>query len=547
MRRAAQFLFIAVFLLFLSGCGSQSPVTTTPPTNPTPADVPVSLTVTDTPPQGVTVLFFQLNLTGATLTSSTGGSVSLYPGLLQQNAYPAIPVNVTQLQTDSAFLASANVPAGTYTGLSLTFSSNSQLTIYNGSGAPIGGCANNTVCQLTPSPSGLNPTFNTAPFPITLAANSPLAFMLDIHLNTVIQPDLSVNLGATNGVTVSQLPTPPSGAPISALGNLTGTIQSVNGMECESTTCASSDSLTLQTGDGRTFNINVDSNTTYNYPSSVCSADNFSCLAAQQIVNVALSLQTNGNLLASKVTYVQPPGQMVVEGNIIQVSTSGGNTIIDMISQQGPPPPPTASALPPFGQRVTVTVPPTGVTYFIDSGTFTLPNGLSFTGAADLSVGEEVSVVVAPGSVTTASGPNIPSPSPLPITSPAPTTFTANSITLEPGQITGSVSGWAPISASALTFTLSTYPNYFVPPSATAGVAPIPMPVNITVQATSATTFTNPDSISGLAVGDVVSVKGWFFPYHVIPQICKADVGCAPIGEIAAEAVVGRPGPTPLF
>src|SRR5208282_2680170 len=212
MRRAAQFFFTGVFLLFMSGCGSQTQMTTPPPNNSNLSQAPVSITVTDTPPPGVAVLFFQLSITAANLTSSSGASVSLLP-----SSNP-IPVNVAQLQTDSAFLGSANVAAGTYTSLSLTFSPNTQLTIFNGSGATIGSganaCATNTVCQLTPSTTGsLTLPFTTAPFPVTLAANSPLAFKVDIHLNTVIQSDLSVDLGATNGVTISQLPTPPSGAP----------------------------------------------------------------------------------------------------------------------------------------------------------------------------------------------------------------------------------------------------------------------------------------------------------------------------------------------
>jgi hypothetical protein len=492
----------------------------------------------------VTVLFFQLSITGATLTSSSGSTVSLYPGLLQQNAYPAIPVNVTQLQTDSAFLANANVGAGTYTGMIVTFSPNSQLTIYNGSGATIGSganaCANNTVCQLTPAATNLTVPFTSAPFPITLAPSTPLAFKLDIHLNTVIQPDLSVNLGVTNGVTVSQLPPPPSGTMLTALGNLTGSIQSVY-------PAANPNNFTLSTGDGRSFNIDVNSSTTYsNFPSSTtCASQAFACLATGQIVQAVVSLQTNTALLASSVTYVQPAGQMVVQGNIIRLSASGGNTLMDLVLQQGPPPPTTATALPPFGNRATVTVPPTGVTYAVDSGGFTLPGGLTFTTSANLMVGQQVSVVVAPGTVTTTSNP----PSSTAIAGPAPTIFTASSITLEPSQITGSVSSWAPSSTSAFNFTLSTYPNFFVPPAATVGAPPIPASVNLMVQATSATTYTNltPDNISGLAVGDVVSIKGWLFPYGAVPQICQAGLGCAPIGEIAAEAIVGRPGPTPLF
>src|SRR5208282_4927089 len=190
--------------------------------------------------------------------------------------------------------------------------------------------------------------------------------------------------------------------PVSTLGKLTGTIQSVNSVTCAITNCVPTDDFTLQTGDGRTFTIDVNSSTTYNYPSSVCSTDNFACLAAQQIVKVEVSLQAGGTLLAAQVNYVQAAGQMVVEGNIIRLSTSNGNTMMDLILQKGPPTP-TANALP-FGGRATVTVPPTGVTYAVDFDSFTIPAGLTFTSASSLLVGQQVQVVVVPGSVTTASG-----------------------------------------------------------------------------------------------------------------------------------------------
>jgi len=98
MRRAALFLFIVVFLLLMSGCGSQSSFTSnTSHFGPITA-VPVSLTVTDAPPAGVTVLFFQLSISAATLTPSSVGGVSLLPS--NNGISEPIPVNVTQLQTD---------------------------------------------------------------------------------------------------------------------------------------------------------------------------------------------------------------------------------------------------------------------------------------------------------------------------------------------------------------------------------------------------------------------------------------------------------------
>lgn len=543
MRRAALFLFLTVFLLIMAGCGRQSPSQDPPVTLPLGVADQVSLTITDTPPAGVAVLFFQLNITGASLASQSGVSTSLLSS--------PIPVNVTQLQTQSAFLATASVPIGdysssnnptaTFTGLTLTFSS-PQLTIYNGSGATIGSganaCANNTVCQITPSATPLTLTFSSSPFPVTVSSSSlaPLAFVLDIHLDTVIQPDLTLNLAATNGVTVSQLPTPPSGRPISALGNLTGTIQTTF---TSGTAVPDEAGLALQTGDGRTLGIEVNNSTAYNYPSSVCSTGSSSCLTPGQIVEVRLSLQSDGNLLASEIDYVQPAGQTVVEGNIVRLTTSGGNTLMDLILQEGPPTP--APNVLPSGQRATVTVPPTEVTYAVDSGAFTIPSGLHFASATDLFVGQEVSVVVQ-GSVTTTGG----SGSSSPWAGPAAITFTTNRITLEPSQITGSVTG---IDASMLMFGLNTNPNYFVPPSTTAGAPPTLSPFNLTVQVTAGTTFTNftPDSISGLAVNDVVSIQGWAFLAPSNNNLCQPGVGCAVYPAIAAEAVVGRPGPPPLF
>jgi len=519
MRKAAAFFIIAVFSVFISGCGGGSSMSGSlgAGSGPGSSGVPVSMTVTDTPPTGVTVLFFQLGISSASLTNSSGGSVSLF-----SSAANPIPVNVAQLQTDSAFLGSANVPAGTYNSLSVTFAANSQLTIFNGSGATIGSganaCANNTICHLTPAASPSMLTFNTDPFPVTLSASSPLAFKLDIHLDTVIQPDLSVNLAATDGVTISQLPTPPAGAPISALGHLIGTIQSVG-----------SGSFMIETGDGRTFTIDTNSSTTYSYPSSVCSADNSTCLAMNQIVKVEVSLQPGGTLLAAAVDYVQPATATVVEGNIVRIATSGTNTILNLIVQAGPPTP-TPNVLP-FGGMVTVTVPSTGVTYAVDSDSFSIPSGLTFTSASSLAVGQTVSVVVN-GSITTTGN----SGGAMPFAGPAAIAFSASSITLEPSQITGTIAG---INAGQLSFTLATLPIFFVPPAANAASAPPWEPVIITVQTTSATTYSGftPENISGLYINDYISVKGWIF---------STPTGTTAI-TVAGESLLARPGPTPLF
>jgi hypothetical protein len=514
MRKAGLFLFTIGLLLFMSGCGSQSsapaPIVTT-----TQANVPVGLTVTDDPPAGVTVLFFQLNITGGTLTDSTGGSVPLL------SSTNPIPVNVSQLQTDVAFIGSQSVAAGTYTGLSLTFA-NPQLTIFNASDTAISAtCAVGKVCQLTPTATPLTLNFTTAPFPVTLSASSPLAFKLDIHMDTVIQSDLSLNLAATNGVTIDEVVPPVPRGPIPHVGNLIGTIQTVGTSQ-----------FTLQTIEGRSFTIDTSSSTTYSgFPTSVCSTEAFGCLANGQAVQVTLTMQTDGTLLAAAVNFIQLPTQQTVTGNIVGLSTSSGNTIMDLIIQQQPMAA-NATALP-VGRHARVTVPSTGVTYAVDSGSFVIPSGLSFASASDLQVGQQVKVVVS-GTITTpsTSGTNI-STSPGPV-GPPDVLFTASSISLGPSQITGTVAG---VNAGALTFTLATMPVLFVPPSATAGGAPnFAAPVIITIQTTAATTFANVTGLSGLNINDYVSVAGWVF---------STPTGLTKI-TIAADTVVER-GATPLF
>jgi hypothetical protein len=263
---------------------------------------------------------------------------------------------------------------------------------------------------------------------------------------------------------------------------------------------------------------------------------------------VTVSLQSDGSLLAAKVEYFQNATQQSVEGSIVGLSTSGDNTIMDLVLQARPMN--SVSAMLPVGHHVRVTVPSIGVTYSVHSGGFGLPSTLTFASASDLQVGQMVLVAVQ-GSVTTASdsGSNDPTmpdpggsvrPSPVGPTDPTPVgpaaiAFTTNSITLEPSQITGTV---AVIDAKALSFNLATRPASFVAPSRTPGGPPTLEPVIITVQATAATTFKNftTNDISGLAVSDVVSVHGWLFS---TPSGATATT-------LAADSVLLRPRATTL-
>ncbi len=377
MRRAALALFTTVALLSVTGCGTQSSLTPRPTPTPPGTTAPVGLTVTDTPPTSVAILSFQFSVTGASLSP---GNVSLL------SSTNPIPVNVSHLQADSAFLGSANVTPGTYSSLSLTFA-NPQLTIYNSTGAAIGGCANNTICQLTPATTPLTLTFSSSPFPITLTANSPLALSLDINLNTIIQSDLTVNLSAPNGVSLSQLLSPSAGQPTSVLGQLMGTVQSVG-----------TNQITLRTSYGATFTVYVNSSTTYDIPpTAVCggvcnlACQGLGCLIAGDVVKADVSLQSDGTMLGSEVDFLESPGQQVVEGTIVGVTPWEAGTSIDVVLQVTPP-----TSMPGLltqGQHASVLVPPSGVTFAVDWGSFTPPTNSNLGVFEGPLVGQEVLVL----------------------------------------------------------------------------------------------------------------------------------------------------------
>jgi len=210
-----------------------------------------------------------------------------------------------------------------------------------------------------------------------------------------------------------------------------------------------------------------------------------------------------------------------VEGNIIGLSTSSGNTIMDLVVQQQ-----LSSSLS-VGELVSVTVPSTGVAYSVDwqGITFIAPSGvtLSFASASDLQVGQQVLVGVQ-GTVNTTGSSGGSGPF-----GPPAASFTTDSLTLEPSQIIGTVAG---VNANSSSFTLVVFPFLIVPPPATSGGPPVLGPVTITVQAAAATTFTNFTSLSGLATASVVSVDGWIF---------STPAGATPI-TVAADQVILQTG-----
>src|SRR5260370_37535670 len=116
MRRSIPFVLALVSSAFLSACGGSTNSMTAV------GGVPMSLTIRDTPPSGVAVLFFEASITGASLqpSDSTKPAVSVLSA--------PVEVEFGHLQTNRAFLSLANVAPETYANLKLTVG-NAPLTI----------------------------------------------------------------------------------------------------------------------------------------------------------------------------------------------------------------------------------------------------------------------------------------------------------------------------------------------------------------------------------------------------------------------------------
>lgn len=492
MRKALLFLLVCALIpsvSILAGC-SRNEGTSSVSSGGSGTGATVSLSVTDDPPTGVSVLFFQVALTEATLTGTSGSPVSLL-----SNNVP-IQIDVTQLQTLSAFLSAVNAAPGTYNSLKLTFA-NPQLVIYNASNLSLGStCAVGTVCELTPMLDNSGTVNLTSPpFPVTVTANSPLGFLVDLRLNKIIQPDLSADLSVANGVTVSTLPRT-LGPEAPEFGYLTGTVESVN---------ISSSDFTLQTRWGKVFTVTTTGSTTWeNFPGSACTTPGPGCLAQGQIVRVKIvGVASGGVLTAGDVSYLQAVSAQAIEGTVLGVYPSTMNlqpaaTVMMMVHWN-----PASSGMLPMGGLLEVNVPSTA-TLSVDNTGFSIPAGLRFANdpqsgpAGAFVAGQEILVTVQPGSVGAAA----------PIGFPwwhNPVSVTALDVELEPSQMTGAI---AKVDATHQSFTFGFGGPFFLP---ILGVnISAPLFDGQTTQQTSYAGFT-PDSFDGLAANQWISVAGWMF------------------------------------
>lgn len=437
---------------------------------------PVVLTIHDSAPTGIAVPSFEVTITGAVLEP---GDVSILTN--------GQTVELTQLQTNSVYLGtSTSVPAGTYTSIQMTYS-NPQFTIVNESGSaettPSGQCPAGATCVIS------NPTATTLSNTVTFAqqlvigATTPTLIEFDVNLNNVIQSDLSLDFSQSGGVTITQ----PSGSTVSTIDTfyLAGQVQSID---------QSSNQFSLMASTGQTFNITTTANTVFEFGSEGCMANSFTCIAQNQVLDVAVAMQSDGATFdAAEVDYDSAPNTIDVSGTIVG---EAGTSLAIVVHQTIP-----AQAGLPDGTPATFNIG--SASYVINNGSFVLPAGVTFASPSDVIVGQEVEASVS--SATQISG----------------TTVTANQLALEQTQLQGVISDVETEAQPYPYFDVGQLPAIFVNETLQLQVFDTSSSQNTPIQYQNL----SPDSISGLQVQQAITVGGFLFntaPPSIMATIIRA-------------------------
>jgi Domain of unknown function (DUF5666) len=415
------------------------------------AHAAVSLTMTDMPPAGATILSFEVTVTNAVLNP---GNVDLLAGR------GPVHVELRQLETESAFLNTANVEPGTFSSLSLTFA-NPELTLKNDSAAILAGCSIGRACQSKPAGT-LTATVNFPGAGLIVQAGSPAGIQVDVNPTSVLTGSLGADFTASGGVSVKEM-VMKLGGELDEIEGLQGTVQALDAMNQK---------FTLHTSRGD-FPIARNGKTEFELE---CAANSFSCLMNGVVVNVDVKLMAGGAFAASKVEFEDAAEDFEIEGVVFQIDDG---THFEMVALNS-----LGSAEVPDGTPVVVSLDNSGFQVKAEGLAVPSVQKGDFESAADTSqliAGQMVQVRVKGG---VSQGP--------------PLSVATNRVRLRMSQLTGSV---AVGSVAAPNFSVGFLPALFVNAGTT----------TVHVQTSDKTDLNGAASVAGLSNGSSVSLRGLLF------------------------------------
>jgi hypothetical protein len=305
-----------------------------------------------------------------------------------------------------------------------------------------------------------------------------------LSVNDSLQPDLSFD--PTGGLTFQQLPSVASGSALLPLDTVAGVITSIGTSQFAMTTTA-----------GESLSVATTSSTQYSFPSTVCSANDFTCLATGQIVSADLDVLGGGAFQAGTVIFEDSSGDPAIVGTIAAINpTSNPPQLTLVIHGQAP----ATSGIDSDNMAIVSLQNPT--TYLIDADDLPIPSGYTFASTSDLVAGQEVLVRANTITVT-------------PVTNqPSIITISTHQLILRQSQWTANV-GLATTSGTGA-FTLTSLPNLFT------DLAPNAI-TNFYVVTSAETVFVN-STLTTLTPGTSESVKGLIFSNIVNPVSSPSDV-----------------------
>lgn len=466
MRANSRFLLFGIIAVFLlTACGGGSYTNNNPSPMPQPQSAAqVSLSVTDAPPAGVTVLSFEVSITGATLNP---GNVDLLAG---KNP---VRLEVKKLETENAFLNTASVPAGNYTTLNLTFA-NPELTFRNDTGATLAGCAPGNVCEIAPTgalAATVNGQFNAT-------SGMQTGVLVDLNLANLLSSSLAVDFSTATAVSATQQSGDAEGH-LEDLENLSGIVAN-----------AGSALFTLQTVDMGNISVNVDSNTEFDGFDG-CMTPSVTCLQNGQSVDVDLMLLTGGTFMAKKIDLHDDATEAADDELDGMISKIDGPSQFEIVVIDELHDVTNVSV----GDPVTVMLSTSsgGTSFRVDADRLSIPASLqqafeSQTDTSQLVPGQTVQV----RKRDMTGGP-----------APAAITVTTDRVRLRATRLTATVSG-AP---SGSNLNIANLPGLFAANGITL----------IQVQTSSKTNFEDANGLSSLVDGTDVSVRGLLFSSNPDP------------------------------
>ena len=236
---------------------------------------------------------------------------------------------MVRLQSDSAFLGTAQIPADSYASISVQLGVVNTV-FSNTTNAAIGSCAANSVCSLN---SGTPPVQKiTFASPITIAANASAGINVDFNLNNAITTagGISIDFSQPNILTIPNAPV--TGGTLNSIEDFTGVLTSVSGSN-----------ITIASGTRGTLTGAVNSSTTYTGLSSsktVCGGSpSAACLSASgtKTVSVDGTVSASGAVSITEVNFLDDPFTDEIEGVIYPTATPGTYNMVvtDKVNASG--------------------------------------------------------------------------------------------------------------------------------------------------------------------------------------------------------------------